>query len=452
MSWPEKSKNIKKYVEDKFGRLGLNKKNEIARLAYEISKREKNNFENILPDTGKSNNYHFEKIKNNLLNKRFPEYAKDMPKEKVYLPKLEIGEENRAGINNQNTIITPKKVYYEEGTENSGVLQNLIKKFPGVETRQISEIKEFITGSDYSIENYNKRRETVIVTKQRYDFIKPCPCTKRCLCCGYHIFNLGFGCPYECTYCYLQEYTNTPGIILPANLDDYFKKFRNYVVRKSKLRMGTGEFTDSLVFDDITGYSKEIVKFMRDFPEIIFEFKTKSTNIDNLLNIEPPENVVISWSLNPQNFIDENEHFTPSLDSRLEAASKCVERGYRVGFHFDPVVPYTGWKKEYGGVIDKMYSRISKDKIAWISLGTFRFSRNLKRIIENRFPDSDILNGELFIGFDGKLRYPQDLRIEVYREMLKKLKPVAGNPYIYLCMENKKVWEACGLDPEWRWS
>ncbi len=446
------SKKIKNYVENKYSRLGLNKKNEISRLLYEVSKKEKVDFKDILSDTDNSGNYHFKKIKKFLLKKRFPTYHNKIPMQRFYLPKLSIEEDTNAEIETENFKLRPEKVYYEKGTEHSRVLHNIIKKYPGVKTEKVNRIKEIISGTEYGIKSYNRRKKTVIITKKRYDYYKSCPCTKGCLCCGYHIFNLGFGCPYECTYCYLQEYTNTPGIMLPADLEGYFKNFKNYMDSKSKIRMGSGEFTDSLVYDDITGFSNDIIKFIKNYPEIIFEFKTKSTKIDNLLDTPPPDNVVVSWSLNPQVFINKNEIFTPTLDQRLAAALKCVKKGYSVGFHFDPVVPFKGWEKEYAGVVGKMFSKVSKKNIAWLSLGTFRFARDLKKIIENRFPESDILNGELVTGFDGKLRYPENLRVKVYRKLIKMLTSEKDCPYVYLCMENKKVWEICGLEPNWKWN
>jgi spore photoproduct lyase len=42
--------------------------------------------------------------------------------------------------------------------------------------------------------------------------------------------------------------------------------------------------------------------------------------------------------MNPQQVIDLDEHGTASLSERLLAARRCQNAGYRLGFHFDPIV------------------------------------------------------------------------------------------------------------------
>ncbi|MCX5716064.1 MAG: hypothetical protein NTV07_04280 [Candidatus Omnitrophica bacterium] len=276
--------------------------------------------------------------------------------------------------------------------------------------------------------------------EEKYDFFKGCPCTKGAPGCGYHIFNLGFGCIYECTYCYLQEYTNCPGIVLPVNLDSYFAVFAKY--KRPGMRIGTGEFTDSLALDHITQYSLPLVELFSRHLDTTFEFKTKSANIANLLGQKHHGNIVVSWSLNPQAVVEKNEFYTASLNQRLKAALECVRAGYRVGFHFDPMIYHKEWGKGYQGLVNKLFDVIPAKKIAWISLGTLRFNPALKPVIEDRFPVNKILNEELLMGFDNKLRYSPHVRLFIYENMLYWIKRRAKNLYTYLCMEDNNIRKA----------
>ncbi|MFA7677565.1 MAG: hypothetical protein WCY34_05280, partial [Candidatus Omnitrophota bacterium] len=79
---------------------------------------------------------------------------------------------------------------------------------------------------------------------------------------------------------------------------------------------------------------------------------------------------------------------------------------------------------------------------AWISLGTLRGSRNLKTVSEMRFPKGKIFYGELFLGEDQKLRYPEFIRKEIYAKMLQWIRKYDKKTPVYLCMENRFVWEA----------
>ncbi len=42
-----------------------------------------------------------------------------------------------------------------------------------------------------------------------------------------------------------------------------------------------------------------------------------------------------------------DEHGTASLSERLLAARRCQDAGYRLGFHFDPIVEYPNWEDDY---------------------------------------------------------------------------------------------------------
>jgi spore photoproduct lyase len=253
------------------------------------------------------------------------------------------------------------------------------------------------------------------------------------------VLNLGFGCPYDCSYCYLQCYSNFPGIILPANIDDFFTEFDAlYKKLKKPIRRGTGEFCDSLALDEITQYSTKLIPYFKD-KNVFFELKTKSNRISNLLNLSPPSNVVISWSLNPASLIKEEEMATASLSERLLAAKAIQQKGYRVAFHFDPIIYSDDWKKTYRQTIKELYSLL-KPPFSWISLGTLRSHRRLRAITEMRFPESRIFYGELFLGEDKKLRYPLFLRHEIYENMVQWIREFDGQSPVYLCMENKDTW------------
>lgn len=430
---------IKKYVGATFPDFGVNKKQEITRLLYEIAKREGIFFENILEEMPQPIPDFFA-VKKYLMGRRFPSSLAESKDIKFYFPELNIDKHCRVKI--KKSVINPQNVYIEEGLQNSFLTGKFKEKFKNARFILIPSLKEHLKDKKFDLSNHNKRRENFFIVREKYDFFKKCPCTTNAFSCGYHIFNLGFGCIFECAYCYLQEYINTPGIILPANIEDFFRSFEKY---RHNIRLGTGEFADSLALDDITGFSPLLVDFFRKHPECVFEFKTKSANIKNLLSVEPAKNVVVAWSLNPQNIINDNEFYSASLRERLEAACKCAENGFDVAFHFDPIFYYSGWEKDYEKLIEVLFDKIKSKYVRWISLGTFRFPRNLKKIIENRFPENKILDAELYPGFDGKIRYSENVRVNIYKKMLEWIKKRGKNVFVYLCMEEKDICGECGL-------
>ena len=437
--YPRESSRLKSaeaIVRENFPRFGVNKKQEIIRLLYEISKKEGIEPGEILKKEELLQDYL--RLKRTLLQRRYPLACQDQPSLKTYLPKLQFLSSPLNSALAEHKNFYPRKVFIEKSVIYSGLAARFKGFFPKADFEEIESFKAYrAKNQDFGIGAYNKRQETVFIVRENYDFFKKCPCTKCASACGYHIFNLGFGCIYECVYCYLQEYTNTPGIILPANIGDFFNAFKDY--ERKGMRIGSGEFTDSLALDSWTGYSLELIEFFKQHPQVTFEFKTKSVEVDNLLKTKHAGNIVVSWSLNPQTVIDENEFFSSSLEERLAAAKRCVDAGYKVGFHFDPIIYFSGWQDEYGRLIESLFAEINPRDIAWISLGTLRFRPELKTVIENRFPENKILDEELLLGYDNKLRYSDKMRYGVYSYMISAIRGHSKDIELYLCMENKKM-------------
>ncbi len=426
-------------VEEKFNSLGVNKKREVVRLLYEIVKRDCSSFDEVLKDLP-NETCSFENLKKYLIQKRYPNVCRQNNCEIVDLPALRINPLFKVNVGNFK--IQPKYFYIEKHIETFPLVQRIKDKFSDSKFEVIKDYKAHINNKEYTLSNYNQRGDHFFLIKENYDFFKPCPCTPGAVGCGYHVVNLGVGCSFECQYCFLQDYVNAPGITIPANIEDFFDSFKEY---KQDVRIGNTEFTDSLIYDHITEYSTLIIDFFRKYPKSTFEFKTKSNNIERLLAVNPSENIVVSWSLNPQSIIDSSEFYSASLNERIEAAYQCFNAGYKVGFHFDPIVNFYNWEIEYGQVVEDIFKRIDAERIAWISLGTLRMMPSLKKIIENRFPENTILDGELIKGYDGKLRYEKSLRLEIYKKMVSLIKEKSKDVYVYLCMEDKTLWKDCGL-------
>ncbi len=433
--------NLYNFVGSNFPHFGETKRHEVARLFFEISKRENRPVEDILNDY-RDKPGSFPRLKEYLVKRRFPQASRQYKDFEISLPAVQIQSEHKIKIGKRD--IELKNIYIEQQVKDSPVIARLRSKFPQANFEIIENYKTHVPKKRFGIEDYNRRLDSFYFVKENFDFYKRCACSKGSVYCGYHIVNLGSGCAYECRYCYLQDYINSPGIILPANIDDFFKAFESY---KQNIRIGSGEITDSLVFDHITEFSPKIVEFFRNHPRSSFEFKTKSNNVDLLFTVKPVENVVISWSINPAKVIDSIEHYTASLEERLVAAQKCAAAGYKVAFHFDPIIYYGNWEKDYFELVNQVFDKIEPNEIAWLSLGTLRMTPRLKKIIENRFPETTFLNEEFLLGHDDKLRYADNLRVEIYTKMMQWIRARASKVYLYLCMEEKKICQECQAPP-----
>jgi spore photoproduct lyase len=278
--------------------------------------------------------------------------------------------------------------------------------------------------------------------KQTGQFIKHCPCTPDVVSCGYYNMNLHTGCPYCCSYCILQAYLETKEPIYFTNFEDMERELAEASQNLKYLRIGTGELSDSLALDLQTNYSQKILAVFEKFPEILFEFKTKSTYVENILNYPKKlKNIVMAWSLNPREVIEREELLTPDLFSRLKAIELVQQLGYKIAIHFDPIVFFKGWEAAYLDLIKAIAKVIDPSRIAWWSLGALRFPYSLREYIF-KHRDSRLFEGELIKGHDGKYRYFKPLRLELFHYTRQKIQSLISRDVpLYLCMEDNEVWQ-----------
>ncbi len=286
-------------------------------------------------------------------------------------------------------------------------------------------------------------KRILYLTTMQGDQVKPCPATNPpYLCCQYTVINQVQQCPMDCTYCILQDYLSSPVITVNVNLESIFNEIQQILINYPKrfFRFGTGELGDSLAQDPITQFGREYIGFFKNYENCLIELKTKSINIQNLPE-NAPNNAVISWSLNPDMIIQKEERYATRLEQRLTAAKTCQDNGYKLGFHFDPILHFPDWESLYQEVIEKLFQEVDPSRIVWISLGSLRFPPSLKYVAEKRFPKSKILYDEMIRGMDGKMRYVRPLRIEMYQKISGWIKEYAPDVFLYFCMESESVWK-----------
>ena len=343
-----------------------------------------------------------------------------------------------------------KRIFIEKGSFKYPLARKVLKNLGSVPVEVIRDEEEVIEKYNQLKDPVGEGKKALLLKPLKGDFIKPCPCTPHYLGCNYYIINTDLNCPMDCSYCILQHYLDNPVMVSHVNTDDLWEQLDRFLFkhRSRFIRIGTGELGDSLAMDDITERSKEFIAYFREKTKVNFELKTKTLNTDNILCEKPAENIIIAWSLNTEIMAEKEEKSAPAVKDRIEAAFEVQSRGFRVAFHFDPLILYEGWAQDYRNVIDRLFSRIDPSGIAWISIGSLRFPRPLKTLIRKRFPLTKIIYEEMITGKDGKLRYFKPLRVKLYREIVRAVRSCGGKKVpLYFCMESNEIWREI-LDKE----
>ena len=340
----------------------------------------------------------------------------------------------------------PEILFLEEGVKEYSLAQEVLSRLPEVpqkEFRNISMLTEQMRSSQYDV--FGEGKKHLALSRFKGSFLKKCPgVSPGMVCCNYYVVNLSKNCIYDCSYCFLQDFLgNNPMQVAYVNVEDLLGEleevFTQYPDRN--FRVGTGELTDSLALDAIVPYTAYLLPFFNQQSNAVLELKTKSDQIANLLDHSDPTNIIVSWSLNPQTVIDQEEKGAPSLAQRLESAKACLDKGYRIGFHFDPIILIPGWEDAYQQLVNILCDSLPIAKVEWVSLGSFRYRPSLKSIIKNRHPQTHLFTSEHLPSKDGKFRYLRPLRNHAYKTIRGYLKSRLEELNIYICMETQEIWE-----------
>lgn len=329
------------------------------------------------------------------------------------------------------------------------VVENFKKAYP-VEKEVRTERLEEIFPSEAS---EKVLKDTILLARSRGQVFRPCPGTSRdYLCCNYWVLNQSVNCPFNCSYCILQYYLNNPYLTVFTDLENMKEQIRNRMAEEPSrfFRIGTGELADSLALNEEGHFARPLIEFAAKTPNMILELKTKSALIDSLISLPHKGKTILAWSINTPALIRNEEHGAASLDERLQAIDRARQAKYKLAFHFDPVIYYPGWEKDYEETVRSLFSVADPALTAWISIGSLRFPPDMKDKIVSRFPSTQLTTGEMVRGRDGKMRYFKPLRIRMYRHLLNVLRKYGGTSlFIYFCMEDRETWLASmGTVPE----
>ncbi|MBI3314241.1 MAG: hypothetical protein HYZ83_08410 [Candidatus Omnitrophica bacterium] len=341
-------------------------------------------------------------------------------------------------------LYKPNKIYIEKSARDYPLTEKILSRLPGIPVEEIENRRSLIESIRQKPDPIGEGKKYLLLARDQGRSFKPFPESEDYLSCDYFTLHAAEGCDLECSYCILQTYLTNPLLTVYVNLEEMLENLQAFLKQNADrfFRIGTGQLADSLSLDHITGFSEILVPFFNRQKNAVLELKTKSTNIDCLLAGELGDNVIVSWSMNSEKIQKEEEHKCASIAERIAAAKAVTsKRQFRTGFHFDPIIDYPGWEKDYEEVIKKISEEIPEDSIAWISLGCLRFMPDLKGIMQERFPKSSLAQAEWIRGMDGKMRYFKPRRIEIYRQMVKAIRRHLPTVTLYLSMESPEVWK-----------
>jgi spore photoproduct lyase len=290
-------------------------------------------------------------------------------------------------------------------------------------------------------------KSTLLLMRHKGSFVKDFPPSPGSPPCGERYIVSMLNCPYRCTYCYLQSYLDHDRLVLYTDLERMKEEIGRSISSGAPIRITTGEMSDSLALDGLTGTTLELLPLFEGTGTSL-EVRTKSAAIDHLLPALEARaaSLVLTWTLGPIAMIRREEPGTAPLPKRLEAMRRAVRAGIRVGVRLDPIVPHYADMESYGSLVEEIAEAVKGERIERFEIGALRFPPGLMEKVRDRDPGSMLLRGEYLKDPEGKLRLYRPARVALYRGIARLVRDAFPRIPIELSMESRDIWEDAGID------
>jgi len=260
--------------------------------------------------------------------------------------------------------------------------------------------------------------------------------------------SFGYGCLYNCTYCYMKRH-KAEGLDIATNTMDILTAVNNHCAFADvdKPNQTHNEYItyDISCNEDFALHAKhhewvKIFDFFKQHPNAMGSFATKYVN-PILTEYNPEGKIRIRFSLMPQNISDELELNTSKIIDRIKAIDAFIDAGYDVHINFSPVVVYDNWLKDYEYLFQLVndyvdYKDVVKAEVIFL---THNENKHAYNVVNNLSGEDLLWNPDIqedkISQYGGKnIRYKVNLKskyIQEWTELHNKIIPWNTIRYIF---------------------
>lgn len=198
---------------------------------------------------------------------------------------------------------------------------------------------------------YGEAKRTLVVGVRRgFDF-------ETCKPSAHYRLPVVTGCPGHCTYCYLQTTLGPrPFIRIYVNMDEVLARARQYIEnRLPEETIFEGAATsDPVPVEHLSGALGRCIEFFAGQPHGRFRFVTKYDDVDSFLHLRHNGRTRIRFSLNDAAMAKRFELAVPAPAERIAAAAKIARAGYPLGFIIGPIIAHERWREGYDELLREL--------------------------------------------------------------------------------------------------
>ncbi|HHW30969.1 MAG TPA: DNA photolyase [Clostridiaceae bacterium] len=310
-----------------------------------------------------------------------------------------------------------KTLYVEEKAYNYPITRQLLQKFKDIPVVTINHYKDI----------FNRPKQHFAVQKQSMSLILAVrdgqllyEGPEICQNFGYTNFyytSFLLNCLFDCEYCFLQGMYQSANIVAFVNTEDYMRSMEE-IFQGRKILLAISYDTDLIAFHNIIPYLEYFYDFFAQHPDILVEVRTKSANQSFYNNYHPLENIIMAFTLAPDEIIKKYERHTPLLEARVKAIKTALSKGFKVRLCFDPVFAIPEMDQAYKTFFHYIFSQIDPDCLVDVSYGFFRMPRDFFQRIE-KIRSTSLLYAEEYCLKDNIISYPESVAERIKKQHLE---------------------------------
>ena len=244
--------------------------------------------------------------------------------------------------------------------------------------------------------------------------------------------SFGFGCLYNCSYCYLKRH-KPEGLDIATNTVDILTAIdhHSWFADAEKPNQTHEQYItyDISCNEDFALHAKQhewqkIFGFFRDHSRAMASFATKYVN-PALLTFDPKQKVRVRFSLMPIEYSLMLEPNTSNIWHRIHAINDFIEAGYDVHINFSPVIVGKDWLDKYRllfAMVDTVVKPEYKDRVKAEVIFMTHNEQKHKYNLKHNLPGEDLLwvpqvQESKVSQYGGtNIRYKHDVKAEYIRQ------------------------------------
>lgn len=282
-----------------------------------------------------------------------------------------------------------RHIYVERDVLTHPVTRQILSRLPNSSVIPVEHYKDVFNRGKQDLSMQEKEPSLILAKNNGTYFYPGAPV---CQSFGEEHFmytSCVMNCLYDCDYCYLQGMYPGRNMVVFVNLEDYFKEL-DTLLANHPVYLCCSYDSDLAALNGLLPHAKAFCEYAATHPELRLELRTKSAALPFVRELPAAKNIIMAFTLSPDELICRYEHYTPSLRARLRTAKEAVKRGFSLRLCFDPILDVPNASELYSTLVDNVFSVLSPEDLTDVSLGVFRISKDYLKQLKKAKPSCSV--------------------------------------------------------------